>query len=254
MSSRPLELWAHRGAHHGQAQHGTGPEARARGDGPLENTLPAFEQALREGCDGVELDVHASADGVPMVFHDERLERLVPGDPRALRDVPAAELGALRLVGGHRMPTLAEVLDLLYGRARVNIEFKDAAALGPLLAVLDGRRDGLMLSSFDLDGVRAAADRAPHLPRAAIMGDKTLNPWVRLREACPLPALVRCRATDWHAHPLLIRRAWVAALHALGARVRAWTVNDADLARALIAKGVDGVFTDRPAGLRAELF
>lgn len=72
-----LTLWAHRGS------HGPG--------GPLENTLPAFERALAEGADGVELDVHPSRDGVPRVFHDETLERLVPGDPRALAAVDAVE-------------------------------------------------------------------------------------------------------------------------------------------------------------------
>ena len=58
-----MELWAHRGSH----SH----------SGLVENTLPAFEQALREGAFGIELDVHLSADGIPIVFYDETLDRLI---------------------------------------------------------------------------------------------------------------------------------------------------------------------------------
>ncbi|MCB9537950.1 MAG: glycerophosphodiester phosphodiesterase [Myxococcales bacterium] len=228
-----LILWAHRGSH--------------RPGGPLENTLPAFERALAEAADGVELDVHPSRDGVPMVFHDETLERLVPGDTRALAAVDAAELRALELRGGFRMPTLAEVLDLLLGRLRINIEIKDAAALGPVLAVLPAAPDGVLLSSFDHDAVRAAADRAPRVPRAALTES---GPRARDAAAWPASLLRAARADAWHPHHGLVDRARVERAHACGCAVNVWTVNDAGLADRLAALGVDGVFTDHPADLR----
>ncbi len=212
--------------------------------------MPAFERALAVGADGVELDVHPSRDGVAIVFHDETLERLAPGDARPLAAVDADELTDLRLVADHRMPRLAEVLDLLLGRVEINIEIKDAAALGPVLAVLPARPDGVLLSSFDLRAVRAAAERAPHIRRAAIMGDPSLDPRVRVREAWPLFALREARADAWHPHHALVRRRLVAALHRRGIAVNVWTVNDPALAERLAAVGVDGVFTDHPERLR----
>lgn len=228
-----LTLWAHRGSH--------GPA------GPLENTLPAFERALAEGADGVELDVHPSRDGVPLVFHDETLERLVPGDARALAAVDAAELRALALPGGHRMPTLAEVLELLHGRLRINIEIKDAAALDSVLAALPAVPDGVLLSSFDHDAVRVAAERAPTIPRAALTD---AGPRARDAADWPLDLLRATRADAWHPHHGLVTRRRVERAHAHGCSVNVWTVNDAALADRLAALGVDGVFTDHPADLR----
>ncbi len=228
-----LTLWAHRGSH--------------RPGGPLENTLPAFERALAEAADGVELDVHLSRDGVPMVFHDETLERLAPGDPRPLAAVDAAELRALELRGGSRMPTLAEVLDLLLGRLRINVEIKDTAALGPVLAALPAAPAGVRRSSFDLDAVRVAADRAPHIPRAALT---ETGPRARDAADWPTGLLQATRADAWHPHHGLVDAARVARAHACGCAVNVWTVNDAALADRLAALGVDGIFTDHPAELR----
>ena len=74
-----MKLWAHRGTH--------GPGL------PLENTLPAFEQAVADQADGIELDVHLSVDGVPVVFHDETLDRLVAyRDSRRINEMTWAQI------------------------------------------------------------------------------------------------------------------------------------------------------------------
>lgn len=234
-----MRLWAHRGSH--------GPA------GALENTLPAFARALADRADGIELDVHVTADGVPVVFHDDDLARLTSdADGRRLSDLTAAEVRAVRLVGGARAPTLAQVLDLVGGRVPVNVELKDAAAVGPVARLLErrGGRDEVLLSSFDVRAMQAASEQMPRVRRAVVMGTRTLDPVVRLRETLPQQTLRLVGASAWHPHAWLVRRGLVEALHRVGIEVNVWTVNDrATLAR-LGQAGVDGVFTDMPHALR----
>ena len=104
-----------------------GPATAHRGlwstDGAPENALAAFAAAADAGY-GIELDVRLSADGEVMVFHDETLARLC-GRPEPMADLAAAELGALRLNGtGEPIPTLAETLARVDGRALIQVELK----------------------------------------------------------------------------------------------------------------------------------
>ncbi|MHB8530979.1 MAG: glycerophosphodiester phosphodiesterase [Caulobacteraceae bacterium] len=101
-------------------------------DGPPANSLGAFQAACARGY-GIELDVHLSADGEAMVFHDATLERMT-GRPGRIADHTVAELGAMRLAGSQEtIPTLAEVLTLVGHRAMVHIELKTPfGEVGPL--------------------------------------------------------------------------------------------------------------------------
>lgn len=229
-----LALWAHRGSHAGAA--------------PLENTLPAFERAVREAPDGVELDVHISADGVPLVFHDETTGRLAQGGvDHVIAQTPAQVLQGLELIDGGHMPTLAAVLDLLLGRLPVNVEIKDATALPAVLRVLATARSGeVVLSSFNAEAMAVAADMAPGWPRAVIH-DRGVP------EAVMFAQLDAARAAAWHTCAVQITPARVAAQAALGRPTRVWTVNRSEDAQALAAQGVAAIFTDQPARMRADL-
>jgi glycerophosphoryl diester phosphodiesterase len=234
-----LKIWAHRGSHDGAA--------------PLENTLPAFERALTDGADGVELDVHVSADGVALVFHDETTTRLAQGDERLwLARTPAAILQAVILLGGGTMPTLDAVLDLLVGRVPVNVEIKDATALPAVLASLQraGKSAGdgaVILSSFDADAMIAAAQVAPQWPRAVIHD-------MQAEQRDWRGELDRAQAAAWHVCAGLATAENVAHQQAAGRPTRVWTVNDASVAQALELINVSAVFADRPAQLRAALW
>ncbi len=228
-----MRLWAHRGS------HGAG--------GPVENTLEAFERALVEAADGVEVDVHLSVDRVPLVFHDDDLARMTAGrDRRPLSRLDAAEAARVELAGGGRIPTLAQVVDLVEGRARLNVEIKDPAAVGPVADVLSGHRaEGwVVLSSFSGAAVQRAAELLPALPRALI---------AEIEVPDLLGVLRHIGATAWHPSVELVSAAGVAALHAAGVAVNVWTVNEPDEARRLAGWGVDGVFTDHPGALRRSL-
>ncbi len=237
--------WAHRAriiAHRGNSSEAP------------ENTLAAFASAAGLPADGVELDVHLSADGVPVVIHDARLERTTNGrgEVSALR---AEALEALRAglwfdppFPEEGVPRLESVLALLAGSAlEVHLELKSGeqpyAGLAGKVAEavtrqgLDGR---VVLSSFDHAGLAAAAREAPHLPRAALVSARLAEPWHYLR---------RHGFEALHADYRAVDAALVEGCHEAGLAVRVYTVDDADTALRLAAMGVDGIMTNVPRRL-----
>lgn len=223
------------------------------GDAPPENTLAAFDQALREGAEGVELDVRACATGELVVLHDPTLEHVTAGaDLRAAIDLTARELAAIPLAHGAAIPLLAEVL--VFARARrlpVNVELKRdvpsraaiVTAAARLLRSWDPTHP-ILVSSFDPVMLAGFASLAPRVPRAILVHPEQ---WRRtaLLAAHPL------RVDAVHLEHTLATPARVARLHAAGKLVNVWTVNDVDEARRLATAGVDGIITDVPALLRA---
>jgi glycerophosphoryl diester phosphodiesterase len=127
------------------------------GQGVPENALPAFEAACRSGY-GIELDIQCSSDGEAMVFHDDGLERMTGVDGR-LDSLTARELASLPLLGGEsRIPTLAQTLDLVAGRAPMLVEIKAGPdAAGRLAAraaeLLDRYQGPAAVISFDADAL-----------------------------------------------------------------------------------------------------
>jgi glycerophosphoryl diester phosphodiesterase len=234
-------IWAHRGSH--------------RVGGPLENTLPAFERAVTEAADGIELDVHLSRDGIPVVFHDETLDRLVLGrDGRRVDSMSAAELGQVTLLQGHSIPTLSTVLEVLAGRLPLNIEIKDAAAVDAVadLLAVDEHNDCL-ISSFSASAIQHAARRLPNHPRAWISGEPRTDAALAERLKTPFDTLASCKAHRWHTDAMAVTSENVAHAGSLGISVHVWTINSADDVRRLEALGVSGIFTDHPGELRRAL-
>jgi glycerophosphoryl diester phosphodiesterase len=230
--TRPLVI-AHRGA------SGTLPE----------NTLSAYEEAVAQRADMIEIDLHRTRDGAVVIAHDEALAGI--GGCGEIGEATLAEVRALDAGGGERVPTLDEVLDRFGARIPFNLELKRGrrgAYAGLEAAALDAvARRGLLartlFSSF-WDGVlerlrrgSAAAriglllsprDPARPLERARAVGAEALHPWVGLATA----DLVR-------------------AAHAEGLAVYVFTVDATEQMRRLLDLGVDGLFTNYPARMRA---
>lgn len=220
-----------------------------------ENTLAAFRRALAIGVDGVELDAHLSADGVPVVIHDPLLERTTDGHG-LVRDHPLAALRRLdagrrfaEQFAGERIPTLAEALDALR-RVRVIVEIKNGPVYYPaiaarvLAAVAEAGHRAVTISSFDhhvLLEVRAAA---PQVPRAVLYAARPIDPVRMARDA---------GAALLHPHWAYVTREMVGQAQAAGLRVETWTVDEPAHLRHVIATGVDGVMTNHPDRLRAAL-
>ncbi len=233
MPPAPPEIIAHRGAWRES----------------FENTLDAFERAVAAGADGIELDVHVTADGGVVVHHDPVVARVADGSPGrglALWASPLEDVRAIRLPGGHAIPTLDAVLDAMGHRLSLYVEVKAPAGREPaVLACLD-RHPGARVSVHAFDHRIAARCRAlrPGLPIGFLSASYPL-------ELAAQFTVVRPDAFWQHA--ALVDAALVVAAHAAGVRLVAWTENAPDRARALAALGVDAICTDDPATLRAAL-
>jgi glycerophosphoryl diester phosphodiesterase len=225
-----------------------------RGDSRVapENTRPAFESALRLGVDLVELDYHESADGVPVVFHDEELDRCtdacarwggqkVPLASRAWSDLCQLDAGRWfgDSFGGTRLMRLEDALRLICPRAGCMIERKggDAATLVNLIERL-GYVDRCVITAFDWPFLARCHSLSARMLLGAL-GTETLTER-HLAEAKQMGARVIGWDNDFvtaehvelvHAHHL---QAWV------------WTVDDASRAAELIAWGVDGLISNVP--------
>lgn len=206
----------------------------------LENTLAAFQRALDLGVDGIELDVHGTRDGVLVVHHDPTLA-IRHGE--AVEQVPIASLSAAvvaahRLHTGDAVPTLEAVFDLVGHRSTMYVEVK-AAGVEALVAALLDRHPTVRAE------VHAFDHRIP-------VGVRTLRPGTPiglLSASYPLDVravLAGANAEAFWQHAPLIDESLVHAVHAAGARLIAWTVNDAPHARQLAAWGVDGLCSDVP--------
>lgn len=208
-----------------------------RAAGRPENSRAAVRAAIAAGY-AIEIDIQPSADGVPMVFHDYDLRRLT-GQPGRIRGLTAAELGALTLLGGDEgIPTLAEILSLVAGRAPLLIEIKDQdGAMGPAVGALEravaadlrGYPGPVALMSFNPHSVAALAAAAPHLPLGLTTSAFRPADWPllpapvrdRLRDIPDLRATGSCfishEASD-------LGRPLVAALKAEGIHILCWTI------------------------------
>lgn len=222
-----------------------------------ENTMAAFAAALDEGVTAIELDVHLSADAVPMVVHDATLERTTSGGG-PVGALPAAALGALD-AGSWRdprwasesIPRLAEVLDLCRGRALVLVEVKEAfdpggrAAAAVVGAVREaGVVDDALVLAFDHRHLAAARALEPALGRVALCGERPADPAGLLHELGAVALAPAWRVVD---------AGLVATVHAGGAAVVAWTVDEVEDALRLAADGVDVLISNRPGAIAAAL-
>lgn len=205
-----------------------------------ENTLAAFDRAIALGVAGIELDVHLSCDGAAVVIHDDTVDRTTNGTG-SVAGLTQAELRLLDAGDGERIPTLAEVLDLVGDRAHLDIEVKATAAAHVVLREVRSRSAlRWAISSFDHDVLRqvravdANADLWPITPAAS---DDALQ---TIREIGATHLAIWDRGVDADIVQLIVEH---------GARPWVWTVNDPDRAAELAAWSVEGICTDDPAAI-----
>jgi glycerophosphoryl diester phosphodiesterase len=219
-----------------------------------ENSMPAFEAAVRAGATHLETDVHATADGVLVVFHDDRLDRLTElAGPVA--GVRWADLRAAGLRGGTPVPLLADVL-AAWPRLRVNVDLKADGAVGPFVDLVrsTGAGDRVCTASFSERRRRAAVrGLAGCGPLAHSLGFSASARFVGLAAAgAPVWALRRAlggalalQLPDRTAGVPVVTGRLVRAAHAVGAQVHVWTVDEPARMRELLAVGADAIVTNR---------
>jgi glycerophosphoryl diester phosphodiesterase len=224
----PIEVIAHRGA------------SRER----PENTAAAFTRAADLGADGIELDVHLTADGVLVVHHDA-----VPHHPpiaalahRGIGSLTFEELSAFR-VGGERIPTLAQVIAAVSGRLSIYCELKGPGT-APAAVKLLANHERAAVHAFDHRQIAEARRLAPSLVRGVLEASYHI---------VPTDSMTSVGARDLWQFAELIDRDMVDAVHSLGGRIIAWTVDAADEMARLASLGVDGVCTNDVALCRSAL-
>ncbi|HET6365976.1 MAG TPA: glycerophosphodiester phosphodiesterase family protein [Pseudomonadales bacterium] len=221
-----------------------------------ENTIAAFERALTDGADAIQLDVHLSRDDHPVVIHDPILERTTNGSGpvrgHTMRELKRLDAGAWRgpAFAGQRLQTLQEVLERFRGRTRFWIELKGGPDLYPdveerivgLLEVYDVI-DGALVQTFDPAALARLRAFSRELSLGAVLARSPLD----VERDVPPAASAVCPSAEILGAPEreAIRRS--------GRQCHVWTVNEPALMDRLVDWSVDGIITDRPDLLRARL-
>lgn len=218
----------------------------------LENTAAAFRRAAGLGYRYFETDVHTTADGRLVAFHDATLDRVTDGHGR-IGDLPWEEVRRARVAGTEPLPLFADLLDE-FPEARWNVDIKAAPALLPLVDLIrrTGSWDRVCVGSFSEARVAAAARLAG--PRLATSYGVRGVLGLRLRSygiPFPVRAGAVCAQVPESQHGVrVVDERFVRAAHARGLQVHVWTVNAADRMEALLDLGVDGIMTDQLETLR----
>lgn len=232
--------FAHQGAH--------------RAGGPGENTMSAFEEAIGLGYRYLETDVHATADGVLVVMHDDTLDRTTDR-AGVIGKLPWSEVRRARINGAEPVPLLEDLLGL-WPDVRVNIDPKHDAAVASLVDVIHRTNaiDRVCIGAFSerrlarirkLLGPRLCTSMGPR-EVARLVGASRGLPSGKFQAACVQIPVSRRRV------PLVTKR-FLRAAHDRDLQVHVWTINDADRMHWLLDLGVDGLMTDQPAVLKQVL-
>ena len=184
-----------------------------------------------------------SRDGRLFIMHDETTGRTCDGDV-SIEGSDASLIDGITLKNGEPVPGLLDVLDLVRGRAALNIEVKSRGAGAMTAAVLRTARysGNILLSSFDEREIIAARSVDPKLPVAGIFD--AFAP-----ESVPVYAKSGCSVISLNRKA--VSRELVERFHAYGVRVYVWTVDDRSEMEALLDSGVDGIYSNRPCELRS---
>jgi glycerophosphoryl diester phosphodiesterase len=203
-----------------------------------ENTLPSFELAIDNGADGLELDVHATADGVVVVHHDAA----VRGGP-PIAGLTLEQLRRHDAAPGVPIPTLEELCDVVAGRVTLFVEIKGAGIERQVMETLAGYGGDVAIHSFDHALIRRLRRLEPSRRLGLLFDDAPDEIARRMADAGALDVW-----PAWH----LVTPELVAAVHEAEGRVIPWTVNDQASAQALASLGVDGLCGDDVRLLLAE--
>lgn len=222
------------------------------------NTLPAFELAADQGAAGIELDVHRSADGRPVIVHDFTVDSTTNGTglvtAMTLSQLKALDAGAWfsPSFAGTQVPTLDEVFEAVGQRLFVNVEIKAFGlrtdGVEEVVAACIARHNmqrRVIVSSFNPLTLRRFRALAPDVPVGFLY-----MPHIMSYTTWMLSGLPHEARHPYHAmiDARLMRRA-----KEQGYRVNTWTVNDPERAAALRDLGVDCIITDKPDVIRAAL-
>ena len=215
-----------------------------------ENTLESIQKALDIGVDMIEIDVHKCASGELWVIHDFTLDRTTDGSGEIAKRT-AEVIGQLKIEGKYKIPLLTEVLDLIQGKCRINIELKGLNTAEPVCKIVQEKVGtgkwkyaDFLISSFQKNELFETRNLNKKIPIAVL--SKASVP-----EAIELGKLLNASAI----HPSLgiITRDNTKLSQEAGFKVNVWTVNEREDIKRMIEFGVDGIISDYPNRLHNPL-
>jgi glycerophosphoryl diester phosphodiesterase len=206
-----------------------------------ENTLEGIRTALELQADAIEVDVRASADGVPVLMHDPTVNRTTNGSG----EVANLSLEQLRDLnaGGEPVPTLADVLELTRGRALLVVEIKQPEieeSIAHVVREYDALNDVMVWSFLPraLESMRAVE---PRLPGGLLVASESLPRWPQMREWALRAGLQAVSVSIAGINPDLVRDCARSGL-----ALYAWTADGQREIERLIEVGIDGICTNFP--------
>lgn len=207
-----------------------------------ENTIVSFRKAFELGVHGIELDVHLSADGCVVVFHDETLDRMTNGWG-AISDYTSADLKKLTIDKTHEIPTLAEVFSECPNEILINIEIKDSKATEAVVRLISqeiksGRSDSnILVSSFDWNILKLVRAMNADI-QLGVLTEKNIDAAIDFAQSI--------QALSIHPNHRYLTDETVLKIRENGYQIHTWTVNEsADIER-MKSLNVDAIITDFP--------
>lgn len=235
-----------------------------------ENTLAAFQNALRIGVDMVECDVHLTKDGEVIVMHDFAVSRTTNGSGE-IGELTLAEIkklnAAAKFPGGsfpaQSVPTLGELLDLVKGKAGVQIEIKLGAGNSRYpgierqvveLIKARGMMDSVLIISFDFPTLQEVKAIEPRLQTGALVNTTWMSSRMLAAPERIVAEAIEATGADYFLPPFgTVVPALVTAVHGRGLKIGTWTVNVPQDMQRLAGYGVDAITSDQPDVLRQTL-
>jgi glycerophosphoryl diester phosphodiesterase len=214
----------------------------AKGYAP-ENTFVSFQKALDMKVDGIELDVHLSADGEIIVIHDETIDRTTNGNG-FVSALSLRELKAFRIDDKHQIPALNEVFDLVNQDCFINIELKSYEATEKVVSLIDKyvtkkgwKYDSFLISSFDWNALQQVAFLNDKIP-IGVLTETDLD------LALAFAKFIQAKSIHPHFH--LLTEENTAKMQEKGLQVFPWTINELEDIQKIKTFNVNGIITDFP--------
>lgn len=223
------------------------------------NTIPAFELAVEQGADAIELDVHLTKDGELVIVHDFTVNKTTNGTGEvaamSLEEIKSLDAGAWFApeFAGTQIPTLDEVFEAVGKKLFVNVEIKSLSATGDgteeavaKCIQRHGMQERVIVSAFNPKVLKRFRPIMPDLPLGYLLSPETMSGSTQV--------MVSASSYDAsHLYHEMITESRMAWAKENGHLVNVWTVNDPAIARQLAMKGVHGIMSDYPDLIRKAL-
>jgi len=215
-----------------------------------ENTLESFSYAIELGSSYIETDVQLSADGIPYIFHDDDLSRLLNMDV-TFNSLHSEQIDQLKLFASYQIPKLETALTQ-FPSALFQIDLKTDEVVLPAMNVIKNLNafDRICIASFSSNRLQKVREEFPET--CLSMGPKEilkllLASFGFYNQKVPGDCL---QVPIYHFGIKLVTKRFVRYVQSIGLKIHVWTINDENTMRKLIDLGVDGIITDKPKLLK----